>query len=206
LVGAGCANKTPPDPMAEAADSGERPVAMLGESHFFDGSVTATVTVSRGFNRGAKGGQGAKGGGHQHRQKDASSAGINDSYPVGFEGATETEQREMYEDLIRLDRARRAAGSPMPPVTIHFKLEGQSAAPVEVEILELNSDLGNFAVRPAKVSVSSSQPAEVDPMVSQLGVTSDEIPVKVVLRVGGKKETQTIPVKSIFTAIEKEKK
>jgi hypothetical protein len=35
-------------------------------------------------------------------------------------------------------------------------------------------------------------------MVSQLGVTSDDIPVKVSVRLGGKKETQTIAVKNII--------
>ena len=37
-------------------------------------------------------------------------------------------------------------------------------------------------------------------MVSQLGVTSDEIPLKLSVRTGGKKEQQTIVVKNILAA------
>lgn len=202
FLGAGC-HTPPPDPMAEAAQAGERPVAMKGEASFFDGKVAATLTVSRGFSRGAGPHAGGKAG---HREgKDASMGGINESYPTGFDSDDEKEQREMYEELVRLDRARRAAGSPMPPVTIRLRLENHAAEPADVEVLELNSDLGNFAVRPTKLTLTNGQPADTDPMVSQLGVTSDEIPVKIVLRVGGKKETQIITVKSIFTAIEKSK-
>jgi hypothetical protein len=203
---AGCSSTPPPDPMAEAAESGERPVAMKGQSGFFDGKVEATVTVSRGYNRGPGSAARGKGeGGGSRRYKDASMGGIVDSYPIMSEDASESEQREVYEDLVRLDRARRAAGSPMPPVTLRLKIENRGTEPVDVEVLELNSDLGNFAVRPAKITVANGQSAEADPMVSQLGVTSDEIPLKIVLRVGSKKETQVIAVKSIFTAIEKEK-
>jgi hypothetical protein len=211
LLGAGCKSAPPPDPMAEAAETGERPVAMKGEGNFFDGKIAATITISRGYSRGAGayGGmarKGGGGGGGGHRQRDASESGLNESYNMGgYEEASETEQREMYEELVRLDRARRAAGSPMPPVTIRLKLANHGAESADVEVLELNSDLGNFAVRPTKLTLANGQPAEADPMVSQLGVTSDEIPVKVALRVGGKKETQVITVKNIFTAIEKEK-
>ena len=62
----------------------------------------------------------------------------------------------------------------------------------------MNSDLGNFAVRPSKISVSPGQTAEPDPMISQLGVTSDEFPVTVRLRKvagnAGAATARTIPV------------
>src|SRR5688572_9122501 len=51
----GCSNMSDPDPMAEAAGSGERPVAMRGGSDYFEGKIGATVTISRGFSRDISG-------------------------------------------------------------------------------------------------------------------------------------------------------
>ena len=52
---AGCGSHGGPrDLMMEEAASGqvERPVAMKGETTFLEGKLTATATVSRGFDRG----------------------------------------------------------------------------------------------------------------------------------------------------------
>lgn len=202
-----CSTTAPPDPMAEAAGQGERPVAMAGASSFFDGKIAATVTISRGFSRDLSGKADLPGAdkGRRRREDDenASNTGISENYAVATGSESESEQREMYEDMVRLARARRAAGSPMPPVTIRLKLENRSGEALEVDLLEVNSDLGNFAVRPTKLSLAAAQTGETEPMVSQLGVTADEIPMKIGLRIAGKKELQVIPVKSIFTAIKK---
>jgi hypothetical protein len=203
---AGCSTTPEPDPMAEAAGSGERPVAMRGDTQYFDGKIAATVTISRGFSRDLSGKADEPGAnrGRKRRGEDATTVGISDTYNTGgYGGSSEAEQREMYEDMVRLARARRAAGSPMPPVTIRLKLENRSGESVEVDLLEVNSDLGNFAVRPKKLTLAPSQMGETEPMVSQLGVTSDEIPMKVALQIAGKKELQVIPVKNLFTKIEK---
>lgn len=205
FLAAGCSSYQPPDPMAEAAEAGERPVAMKGESAYFGGKIFATITVSRGFSRNLGGDPAGKSAerDRRNRREDASTSGLSNSYPSYFEGASEADQREMYEDMIRLARAHRAKGSPMPPVTLRLKLENRGPDPVEVELLEVNSDLGNFAVRPTKLALAGAQAGEADPMVSQLGVTSDEIPVKVTFRVAGQKETQIVTVKNIITVREK---
>lgn len=200
-----CSTTAPPDPMAEAAGEGERPVAMIGASSFFDGKIAATVTISRGFSRDLSGNAAMpkERGKRRRGDDDATTVGIAENYPTSTGSESESEQRELYEDMVRLAKARRAAGSPMPPVTIRLKLENRSGEALDVDLLEVNSDLGNFAVRPTKLSLAAAQTGETDPMVSQLGVTSDEIPMKVALRIAGKKELQVIPVKTIFTAIEK---
>jgi hypothetical protein len=201
-----CSTTAPPDPMAEAAGEGERPVAMTGASSFFDGKIAATVTISRGFSRDPNGNAALPKGERGRRRRgddDATTVGIAENYPTSTGSESESEQRELYEDMVRLAKARRAAGSPMPPVTIRLKLENRSGEALEVDLLEVNSDLGNFAVRPTKLSLAAAQAGETEPMVSQLGVTSDEIPMKVALRIAGKKELQVIPVKTIFTAIPK---
>lgn len=201
---AGCGSHTQRDMMVEAVNTGERPVAMKGDGTLFDGNLTAFATVSRGFERG--GGKGDRGPGRLkdgtdeldssgRRRRD--SDGITEVYSTGF-GDSEEEQKEAMKEYIRMAMARRAQGSPMPPVTLRVQFENRGTAPIDIEVTDVNSELGNFAVRPPKLTIAPGEKGSLEPMISQLGVTSDEIPLKVSVRLGGKKETQVITVKNII--------
>jgi hypothetical protein len=198
LAAAGCRSSDGPrDLMMEEATKGpvERPVAMRGDASFLDGKLGAIATVSRGFDRGRGGRSDLKGedlSGRRRRNEDV----FGEVYQIY--GDTEEEQKEAMEDYIRQARARRAAGSPMPPVTLRVQFENKGTEPLEVEVLEVNSDLGNFAVRPPKLVIPPGEKAALDPMISQLGVTSDEIPLKLALRQGSKRENQVVVVKSVI--------
>jgi hypothetical protein len=181
FAGTGCKTPRPPDELAQAVAIGERPVAMSGTSPFFGGQLNVTVTVSRGIGRGMAGG--GQGGGGRHK---GGAPGEND--------AKDLDNGQMYAYL----EAKIAVGSPMPPVTMHLKIENKTKQITNVEVLDFESDLGNFAVHPEMLSMTPDQVAEPDPMISQLGVTSDDIPVKVSLKLAGKTETQTISVKSVL--------
>ena len=89
-------------------------------------------------------------------------------------------------------------GSPMPPVTLRLSLTNntQDGAPLEVEIVDFESDLGNFALKPDHVTLAPGQTGGPGSVVSRLGVTSAEIPVKVTLRLAGNKETQSIVLRA----------
>ena len=160
LVAGGCnSHSGPRDLMMEEASkqSVERPVAMRGEGTFLDGKVTALATVSRGFDRGTKGGPAGKrdGGvydeGRRNKRDDAGA--FTEVYNIGGYGDSEEDQKEAMADYMRQARARRAAGSPMPPVTLRVLFENRGTEPLELEVMEVNSDLGNFAVRPDRKSV-----------------------------------------------------
>lgn len=215
----GCGSQSVPrDLMMEEAtkQSVERPVAMRGEGVFLEGKVAALATVSRGFDRGVRapgGGKGGKGGrgrpggapeegvfeeGGRRRRDDVGA--FTEVYNIGGYGDSEEEQKEAMQDYIRQARARRAAGSPMPPVTLRVLFENKGTEPLELEVTEVNSDLGNFAVRPPKLTIAPGEKGLLEPMVSQLGVTSDEIPLKLAIRAGGKKEMQVVVVKNIIAA------
>jgi hypothetical protein len=221
----------PRDLMLEEARGGaavERPVAMRGEGTFLEGKLAALATVSRGFDRGggatsggsggsgrgARGGRGGKRGGSgddedgvygEGRRRRDDVGAFTEVYNIGGYGDSEEEQKEAMQDYLRQARARRAAGSPMPPVTLKVAFENKGTEPIEVEVTEVNSDLGNFAVRPSKLTIPPGQSAMLQPMVSQLGVTSDEIPLKLEVRTGGKKEQQVVVVKNIIaTSLRKE--
>jgi hypothetical protein len=213
-LGSGCGSHNGPrDLMLEEAASGqvERPVAMRGEATFLEGKLAALATVSRGFDRGVKGvgprGPGKKGGpgeenvfGPGGRRRNDEAGAFTEVYNIGGYGDSEEEQKEAMQDYLRQARARRAAGSPMPPVTLKVAFENRGTEPVEIEVTEVNSDLGNFAVRPPKLTIAPGASGVLEPMVSQLGVTSDEIPLKLALRTGGKKEQQVVLVKNILAA------
>jgi hypothetical protein len=94
-------------------------------------------------------------------------------------------------------RGRTVAGSPLPALTLRLKLENRGTQSLAMEIIEVSSELGNFAVRPAKLEIPAGETLEPDPMFSKLGITSDPILVKVVLRLAGAREDQTIAVESV---------
>ncbi|MFM1748803.1 MAG: hypothetical protein RLZZ188_2469 [Verrucomicrobiota bacterium] len=209
LAAGGCGSgPAPRDLMLEEAGRSatvERPVAMRGEGTFLGGSLASVATVTRGFDRGTRTAR-AKGAGgpvegafddpNRRRRDDAGA--FSEVYYIGGYGDSEEEQKEAMQDYIRQARARRAAGSPMPPVTLKVAFENRGKEPLEIEVLEVNSDLGNFAVRPPKLTIPAGGSASLDPMISQLGVTSDEIPLKLAVRGGGRRELQVVVLKNVF--------
>jgi hypothetical protein len=66
-----------------------------------------------------------------------------------------------------------------------------------IEVLDFNSDLGDFVVLPEKIAIAPGASVEADPMVSRLGVSTTEIPVTVRLRLEGKSEQQILTLKVV---------
>ncbi|MFM7752276.1 MAG: hypothetical protein ACKPB0_17860 [Opitutaceae bacterium] len=205
----GCGSgPAPRDLMLEEAGRSatvERPVAMRGEGTFLAGNLASVATVTRGFDRGNRAPSGKGPGGQVdgafdepgRRRRDDAGA-FSEVYYIGGYGDSEEEQKEAMQDYVRQARARRAAGSPMPPVTLKVAFENRGKDAIEIEVLEVNSDLGNFAVRPPRLTIPAGGSASLDPMISQLGVTSDEIPLKLAVRSGGKRELQVVVLKNVF--------
>jgi hypothetical protein len=79
---------------------------------------------------------------------------------------------------------------------MRLRLTNHGESPLEVEVLDFNSELGNFVVQPAKLTLPPGEPVEAEPMLSRLGVPAvEEIPLTVRLRVGGRSgqaETQIL--------------
>jgi hypothetical protein len=176
------------------ATAGDRPVAMKGEGSFDDGKLHAIATVSRGFRRVGNGPAPKR----EHRRwGNRDTDAFTDDY---FFGATETEdqQKEAVQEYVRQAMARRAAGSPMPPVTLRLTFENRGSEPMVIVPIDVNSDLGNFAARPKELTIAPGATGELDPMVSQLGVTNDVIPLTLTIRTGSKSETQVIQIKNVI--------
>jgi hypothetical protein len=180
LTVAGCQNRSN-DELTKAVVSGEKQVAMAGSGQFFGGLISASVTIRRGIGHGMKGGGG---GGHQY---------------IGGGGDTkrQEDERATYREYADTD-TKVIQGAPLPPVTLHLILTNAGQFPLSVTIDDFESELGNFAVDPEVLVIAPGATAEPEPMVSELGVSSANIPVKVTLIVSKQKETQVIMVKDVL--------
>lgn len=183
MASAGCSSPGPARSGGPslAAASAPRPVAMQGDGRFFDGQVVATVSISRGFERGGPRGR-------DGRPKD-------EYEQIDLPDTTDKDYAESISKIMMLQ----LRGSPMPPMTLRLNLANRTKQALEVGILELNSDLGNFAVQPDRLILAAGQAAEPEAMTSQLGIMGDNLPVKIALRIGDKTESQIITVHSLFT-------
>jgi hypothetical protein len=168
----GCASDRN-DEMTKGVIAGERPVAMAGSGVFFGGKVTAKVTVSRGIGRGLGQGKGAG------RERGGSGE------KAAFAAYANSDGKQML-------------GSPLPPVTLHLILTNAGPDELAVKVLDFESELGNFAVDPDTVTIPPGRDAEPTAMVSQLGVSSDEIPFTVRLMLGKASDARVITVRNIL--------
>jgi len=74
-------------------------------------------------------------------------------------------------------------------------LKNTSPVPLTIQIRDVNSDLGNFVVRPERVELAPDQTAELEPMSSELGNVVGDIPVQISLRAENKTESNSLVLK-----------
>lgn len=87
--------------------------------------------------------------------------------------------------------------SNLPPVQLRLRLTNHGAAPAEVEVLDFNSDIGNFVVQPERIILPPGESIEAEPMISRLGIPGNEVPLTVRLRLAGRTEQQVLTLKSV---------
>jgi hypothetical protein len=93
------------------------------------------------------------------------------------------------------DRAANMREERNPATQFHVTLTNNGAVPLVVEILDFDSALGNFAVKPDKITIASGQSAQTDPMISRLGIPTEDLPLKIRVRAGKTSEEQTLTLK-----------
>jgi hypothetical protein len=174
--------------VADAASIAESkkvpPPVMQGETTFFENQLLVEVNLGRGF-----------------RPRIVRSSAMFDREPADgrsvFDTDFTTEETEAETNIWQ------RKNSTLPPAALRLRVHNTTAAPVEIEFLECKSYLGNFAVRPEKITIPAGESGQPDAMVSLLGVSGQEIPVTISLRLNGKAETRTaviVPVKSAAPA------
>lgn len=168
---AGCETAPKEHALEVAADT--QPVSLAADGGFFANTLKASLTLKRG-----RPGEAMPMGARPPREY----APMLQPHAIGttLPGAANDRGGSMQVD------------APGPALTLRLRLENRGLASLEVHIIELNSALGNFAVRPERLTLAPGESGEVDPMISQLGVIAERVPVKLILRVAGTTEEQTL--------------
>lgn len=189
--------RPPPAPTSAAAEVATP--EMEAQGIFFDGQIQVETLLNRGGfagraggaggtesspagptgGAGRRGGGGGRGGG---RGRGAGGgAALAESSGGGGDNAA----------------APHIHPSNLPSLRLHLRLTNLGSTPVEVEVTDFNSDLGNFAVQPEKIPLPPHAPVEAEPMISRLGVASDAIPLTVSLRAGDQTEKQVLVLRPV---------
>jgi hypothetical protein len=162
------------------------PPTMQGYGDFFDGKLLVEASLGRGFRM------------RPGRMREmANRQGRGDENP--FSDVYYIDGQDEVEDQYFIPRMN---NSTLPPVALRLRVTNQLQEPVEVEFLECNSLLGNFAVRPEKITIPAGETGAPDPMTSLLGLSDGEFQLKIGLKVGAAQETKIVMMHVIKDAKE----
>jgi len=203
----GCSSDPGPGrPAGHAAH--RKPVTPLaGQDSFFAGKLLAQLTVGDGIGPGGEpetdhdGGRRHGGGGGGGVRGGLNAGGI--SFGGGGGGGEHGGGRRERDagpppgEAGGQDGPRPMMGSMAPPVMIHLRFTNQSPDRIVVLIDDFSSPLGNFAVRPEKLTLEPGQTLETEPMSSRLGDSLAETEATLVLRVGDQSEKKVIVLRAV---------
>lgn len=162
---------------------------MEAQATFLAGQIQAEILLNRGGFSERRGRAGGSGGGSANPAgADSRRDGRGKSGARGSGGALAEGRAGDRDD----SPVQRILPTNLPALRLHLRLTNLGATPIDVEVTDFDSELGNFVVQPDKIRLTPNGSAEADPMTSRLGIASDAIPVKVSLRAGGQMETQVL--------------
>lgn len=174
LLVAGCSS-----PQNRRGDPGTRippQPTLTGEAAWFDGTVTSHVTVSA-FGRPPRQPDAANG--EERRDGRPPFGGGRGGPPPGMEPG----------DGSRPARMGQVA---LPRQTLQVELVNNSPEEVTVSVRECLSLLGNFAVRPERVTLAPGQSVKLEAMRGAYGANLDRLDVTLELSRKGETERRTV--------------
>lgn len=181
---------------------------MSAHATFFAGQIETEVLLGRtGFGPRADGKDGPPPGGGEGRGRGSFSGGFGGGGGKRGGGSSGGAPRGGDAPEGRSGAGRDAEARPRivaenkPPVRLHLRLTNHGAEPAEIEVLDFNSDLGNFVVQPRKISLAPGASVEAEPMISRIGLTADAIPVTLRLRRSGQTEQQKLMLQIIAPTV-----
>ncbi len=180
LAGCGGEPKLEPAPVVALGPNGKPLPLMMAKGSFFEGKLLAEVMLSQSRGRGG-------------------------FHPAPIHGLPSPDDDSANEDVTLtpeiIDEIRSRRGeSPIQPIVMWLELTSTASDPLNVGIIDFDSDLGNFAVQPEQIALPPGQSVEAEPMISRLGVTSLKIPVTVTLQLNGKTETHVLTLQPVDSA------
>ncbi|MDD3180883.1 MAG: hypothetical protein PHQ04_11120 [Opitutaceae bacterium] len=188
-----CSTDRPNFQNVSVKETPNAPTAMMAHGAFFAGTVRAEVLLGAGVGFGPESGK-RKGFWSYSGSKD-NDRDIAPASPYGMYDDNYSDE-EYYADPVYYP----TQGSTLPPVQLRMRLTNTGSVPVDVEILDFNSSLGNFSVQPPRLTLTGGEAREVEPMTSRMGVTADEVPLTVRLRANGLAEQQVLKLQLVKKA------
>jgi hypothetical protein len=155
------------------------------------GATWARDVESASSSAGGKGGGGSSGGGSGGGRSGGHRGG---GHGGGGRGGGEGSGGGQEEGIQRAPPIRAING---PVIQLRLRLTNHSPALVVVEVVDFDSALGNFVVQPEKITVQPGASVEADPMVSRLGIGTDEIPLTIKLRVETRVDQQVLTLRAV---------
>ena len=198
-------NRPPPGAMG-SNDGGRAAIQrMEAQGMFFDGRIEieamlapAGVKWSRDAESGSSGGSSrqGRGGGFGGGLSMGGGGGGGRGGGRGHGGGRGGGQPEGGDDSS-VQHAPPIQASNLPPIQLRLRLTNHGDAPADVAVVDFNSALGNFVVEPPKITVKPAESVEAEPMVSRLGISTQEIPLTVKLHMAGRTEQQVLTLRVV---------
>ena len=215
---AGCSSEPKPGPDGETGVPRKKFIPLAGREDFFDGQILAEIHVGtegmpevRPGDGGGGNRQGGGGGGGGGGRRRGGGGQMNMAGGAGGYGGNIAGNMPFGEGGGRAREGGMGSGPRLGgmvgggrPVMIHLRFTNRTDATVDLYINDFVSPLGNFAVRPEKLTLEPGQSLETEPMTSQLAGAFTEAMATLVLRVNGKVETKVLPLKQVAKPAEKD--
>lgn len=184
---AGCASPDRPEHEGRARPHVVQPT-LKDSAMFFDGGVEAEISLQPivfHLPRGEGDADGATSG-HRSRgyggRRGGGDRGYGGSRNIDNDG--ESGPAPMHRPL----------GAP-PRIELRGKFTNKTNAPIVIAVTDVTSALGNFAIRPEKLTLAPSESAEIDPLPALYPDPIDELTVDVRIRYAGKSENHSLRLK-----------
>lgn len=169
-------------------------VSMQATSEFYHGQLHVEANVSNGEMRRPEG--------DRENAKSASSGkdrgGSGGSMSMGGGGRMKGGSRPDVAGSSGPSTSTNRMGSNQPPILLTLRLENTGTADLDITIREINSAMGNFVPQPERLQLAPGQSAELEPMISRLGVIANEIPLQLSFRSADQIESQTTILRNML--------
>lgn len=157
-------------------------------AQFLDGTLKAELRLEpiSFASDGGPGGNGDKGGGGKHRGRRGGFAGGGGARSPEEMGGT------LPDDSGDGAPMPRPAMSAIPTVELRAKFTNDSEMPLVFAVTDVISGLGNFAVRPDRLSLAPHESGELEAMPATYPDVINELAVEIRVRHAGKNESRSL--------------
>jgi hypothetical protein len=188
LAFTGCLGPGGPDGPKRPGGASLQP-RLAAQAIFLDGTLVANLTLEPVIVGGGKAGNGKSGGSSRHPSPGGMGGGPPGGGMGGGPGGPPGAGSGPSDDEgpgMRLPQISAAR------IALHVTLTNTGKETLNFAVTDVISELGNFAIRPERMSLAPGQAGAIDPLGSVFPATLNELIVEVRVRRAGQTETQTV--------------